>query len=267
MITLPPDPTHLLVDAHVHLHDCFDLAQFLNTALTNFRDHSHQLKLEQPVTGALLLAEVSGVNAFANLVSQQDRLSQQLSEWEICSTKEACSLWLKHTAGHSILITAGSQVVTQEGIEVLALITGAAITEGLSLEDTLEQVTLSDGLPVLPWGVGKWIGKRGKLVQAQLQAADGSLFVGDNGGRPGFWPLPDYFQQRLQLPGSDPLPLPDEVSRAGSFGFLTRGPLDWAEPGESLKQILRSPQPLIQAYGRSLPLWKFVQNQSLIRLS
>ncbi len=264
-MTLQYDQTHLLVDAHVHLHSCFDLEQFLDTALENFRAQSRRLQLAQPVTGALLLAEVSGVEAFASLVSQQ-QLNQQLPDWEICPTKEAYSLWVNHSAGHSLLVTAGRQVVTQEGIEVLALITEAAIEEGLSLADTLSQVALADGLPVLPWGVGKWIGKRGKLVESQLQAARFPLFTGDNGGRPRFWPLPDYFQQRPQLPGSDPLPLPNEVSRAGSFGFLTQGQLDEAKPGESLKQILRSPHPLIQNYGQSLSLWKFVQNQSLIRL-
>ncbi|MGB3293529.1 MAG: hypothetical protein WBB01_11135 [Phormidesmis sp.] len=265
-MTLPPDQTYLLVDAHVHLHACFDLVQFLNSSLENFRDYSRQLALAQPVTGALLLAEVSDTNAFDNLVSQQQQLSQQLLDWEICPTTEAHSLWAKHIAGDSILITAGRQVVTQEGIEVLALITAASIEEGLSLEDTLEQVDRAGGLPVLPWGVGKWIGKRGKLVEAQLQADSPPLFTGDNGGRPGLWPLPDYFQLRPQLPGSDPLPLPREVNRAGSFGFLTQGALSWSTPGESLKQILRSPRPLLQDYGRSLSLWKFVQNQSLIRI-
>ena len=266
-MALQHDQPHLLVDAHVHLHPCFDLAQFFDTALENFHTQSQRLQLAQPVVGALLLAEVSGVEAFADLVNQQQQINQQLPDWEICPTAEAYSLWINHSAGHSLLVTAGRQVVTQEGIEVLALITAASIEAGLSLADTLSQVELADGLPVLPWGVGKWIGKRGKLVQTQLQIARSSLFTGDNGGRPEFWPLPDYFQQRPQLPGSDPLPLPNEVSRAGSFGFLTQGQLDRARPGESLKQILRSHHPMIQNYGQLLSPWQFVRNQSLLRLS
>ncbi len=258
--------THLLVDAHVHLHDCFDLAQFLNAALTNFQRQSQQLKLAPPIIGALLLAEVSGVNAFAELKANLQSLNSQMSDWEICATEEDCSLWVKHSDGHAMLIAAGRQAVTQEGIEVLALMTAAVVRDRLTLSDTLEQVIAAGGLPVLPWGVGKWIGKRGGLVKQQLETANAPLFAGDNGGRPGFWPLPDYFQQRLQLPGTDPLPLPYEVSRAGSYGFLTRGDIDWAHPCKSLKQILLAEKPTIQAYGRSLSPLKFIQSQTLIRL-
>ena len=258
--------THLLVDAHVHLHDCFDLAQFLDAALANFQKQSQQLKLEPPVIGALLLAEVSGVNAFADLKANLQSLNEQMSDWEICTTEEDCSLRAKHSDGHTILIPAGRQAVPQEGIQVLALMTAAVVRDRLSLSDTLEQAIAAGGLPVLPWGVGKWIGKRGGLVKQQLETANVPLFTGDNGGRPGFWSLPDYFQQRPQLPGTDPLPLPYEVSRAGSYGFSTQGNIDWAHPCRSLKQILLADQPSIQTYGRSLSPLKFIQSQTLIRL-
>lgn len=261
----------LLVDGHVHLHDCFKLADFLKAALSNFQTQSQQLKVNSPIAGALLLAEVSGVNAFSQLSAPQRRLESPLepplSEWEIHPTQEAFSVWAKHAAGHSILITAGRQVVTSEGIEVLALITDAVIEDGRSLEETLVAVEQSEGLPVLPWGVGKWIGKRGKLVQAQLQSDQRDLlFAGDNGGRPGFWTLPHYFHQRPQIPGSDPLPLPAEVTRAGSFGFMTKGKLDSNRPGASLRHILRQTQPFIQPYGRSRAPFEFIKSQSLLRM-
>jgi len=259
--------TTLLVDGHVHLHQCFDLSDFLASALDNFCAQGQQVEVPLPITGALLLAEVSGVNAFADLVKQQNTLNQQLSEWEICSTQENFSVWAKHTDGHSILLTAGRQVVTAEGIEVLALITDATIEEGRSLPETLTAVEQAQGLPVLPWGVGKWMGKRGKLVQAELQSAQyDHLFAGDNGGRPGFWTLPNFFQQRPQIPGSDPLPLSGEASRAGSFGFVTKGKLDYNKPGESLKHILRQTQPFIQPYGKSLSPFAFIKVQSLLRM-
>ena len=265
-MTLSTDLPSLLVDAHVHLHSCFDLPQFLQSALANFQRQSDKLGLSQPVTAALLLAEVSGVNAFADLVSRY-QAGNHPADWEICPTAEATTLWLKHSAGHTLLIAAGRQAVTQEGIEVLALITAAAIKDRLSLDDTLAAVTAAGGLPVLPWGVGKWLGKRGQLVAAQLQTSGGVLFAGDNGGRPSFWPLPDYCQQRLQLPGTDPLPLAYEVERAGSFGFVTQGHLNGDRPGESLKQILLGPQPVVQAYGQPQSPWHFLKNQSLLRLS
>lgn len=264
-MTLPPNSTYLLVDAHVHLHDCFDLSQFLDAASANFQRQSDRLGLDQPAIGILLLAEVKGVNAFAQLVEQQQQLNQQLSGWEISSTHEAISLRLTHTSGQTLLIMAGRQVVTQEGIEVLALMTDGMLADGLSLEKTLIEAIAANGLPVLPWGVGKWLGKRGKLVQAGLASDPDTLFAGDNGGRPSFWPLPGFCKR--QLPGTDPLPLSYEVERPGSFGFLTQACLNWDTPGECLKQVLSCPQPDIQPYGRAQSPWRFLKNQSLLRLS
>jgi len=253
-----------LVDAHVHLHDCFELVPFLDAAIANFKAQSHQQGVTQPITGALLLSEVSGVNAFAERVKA--RANTSMSPWNICPTQEDYSCWAKHTDGHSVLIAAGRQVVTQEGIEVLALITEKSIPDGLSIADTIKQIVAAGGLPVLPWGVGKWIGKRGKLVAHQLRTSEARLFAGDNGGRPDFWSLPAYFQQRAQLPGTDPLPLPEEVSRAGSYGFFTQGILEEERPGQSLKQILQDPDAAIEPYGRSQSLAKFIKNQALIRM-
>ncbi len=264
-MTSPPNPTYLLVDAHVHLHDCFDLSQFLDAASANFQQQSDRLGLDQPAIGILLLAEVKGVNAFAQLVEQQQQLNQQLSTWEITPTHEAISLRLTHTSGQTLLIMAGRQVVTQEGIEVLALMTEGMLEDGLSLEKTLAGAIALNSLPVLPWGVGKWLGKRGQLVQAGLEASPNTLFAGDNGGRPSFWPLPDFCKR--QLPGTDPLPLSYEVKRPGSFGFATQAVLDWDKPGESLKQVLSSSKPDIDTYGRAQSPWHFLKNQSLLRLS
>lgn len=261
-MTLQTDPTPLLVDAHVHLHDCFELVPFLDAAIANFKAQSQQ-GTAKPITGALLLSEVSGVNAFAERVKAH---ANTTSSWEIFPTQEAYSCWARHADGHSILIAAGRQVITQEGIEVLALITEGSISDGLSIEDTIKQVVAAGGLPVLPWGVGKWIGKRGKVVAHQLRTSEARLFAGDNGGRPGFWSLPTYFQQRAQLPGTDPLPLPEEVSRAGSYGFYTQGILDKERPGQSLRQILQDSDVSIQPYGRSQSPIKFIKNQALIRM-
>ncbi|MEL6492138.1 MAG: hypothetical protein AAFV85_21795 [Cyanobacteria bacterium J06634_6] len=262
-------PTYLLVDAHVHLHDCFDLAEFLDAARINFQIQSRQLGLTGKKFGVLLLTECSGVAAFTNLVTQQASLNQQLSNWNISTTSEATSLRLTHTSGDSLFIMAGRQVVTKENIEVLTLITEATIKDGLSLEETIQQAITSGSLPVLPWGVGKWIGKRGTLVSNQLAADADQLFTGDNGGRPGFWPQSKLCQEHRQLPGSDPLPLSDEVQRPGSFGFVTPVPAYWTEeePASALKQLLQSTQYKLRTYGQSQSFWKFVKNQTLLRLT
>lgn len=270
-MTSPPSFSHLLVDAHVHLHDCFDLAQFLEAARSNFQQQSRQLGLIGSTIGILLLTEVQGVCAFSHLVNQRNQLNQALADWEIFPTAEAVSLRFVHTSGQTLLIMAGRQVVTQEGIEVLTLVTESTVEDGLSLEDTVKAAIAANSLPVLPWGVGKWIGQRGQRVQACLAEKSQLLFAGDNGGRPGFWALPSFCAQHRLLPGSDPLPLADEVTRPGSFGFAVLAPPDWdnqmATPGDALKQILRSPDSDLQTYGRSQSFWRFLKNQSLLRMS
>lgn len=270
-------PAYLLIDGHVHLHDCFDLSQFLNAARSNFQKQGQKLGLSQPTMGILLLTECSGVDAFSKLAhalaQDHTQLKQQLGDWNIAPTAEATSLRFTHKSGQTILIMAGRQVVTEEGIEVLTLITDSTVSDGLSLEDTLNKAIAANSIPVLPWGVGKWIGKRGDLVQDKLKVMPGTVFVGDNGGRPSFWPLPDFFKQRPQLPGTDPLPLDYEVERPGSFGFVIQALPEWSEnwtettPGEHLKQLLKSEQTQLQPFGRSQSPFRFIKNQSLLRLN
>ena len=269
-MTSPPTATHLLVDAHVHLHDCFDLSRFLEAARRNF-EQQRQQSLQQPAVGVLLLTEVQGVQAFAELTGKQSQLNQQLKDWQAVPTKEDYSLRFVHSSGQVILVMAGRQVVTQEKIELLTLVTDEVVPDGLSLEKSIEGAIAADSIMVFPWGAGKWIGKRGQIVRDCLAQKSDVLFVGDNGGRPSFWPLPAFSQGHRALPGTDPLPLTDEVERPGSYGFIVEAPADWAQktdkPGEALKQLLRSPAVELEAYGRSQSIWRFIKNQSLIRMS
>ena len=189
----------------------------------------------------LLLTEIQGVHAFADLARNRSQLNQQLKNWEILATQEDCSLRFVHSSGQVILVMAGRQVVTQEKIELLTLVTDKVVPDGLSLQKSIESAIAADSIIVLPWGVGKWVGKRGQIVQDYLAQQSNLFFVGDNGNRPGFWPLPSFTQQHRTLPGTDPLALAAEVNRPGSYGFAVEAPADWKQnterPGEALKQL------------------------------
>ncbi|MGB7439423.1 MAG: hypothetical protein WA919_00010, partial [Coleofasciculaceae cyanobacterium] len=173
--------------------------------------------------------------------------------------------------GQGIFIIAGRQVITKEKLEVLALITDKFVEDGLSLETTIQSVISAGGIPVIPWGVGKWIGRRGKLLSKLLTENNfPTLFLGDNSGRPIFWLQPIYFQQAKKqglrvLPGTDPLPLASEASRPGSFGFTIQGSLSREEPGKQLKQMLLDSTVSINNYGYLETPWRFVSNQLGIR--
>jgi hypothetical protein len=86
----------------------------------------------------------------------------------------------------------------------------------------------------------------------------GNVFLGDNGGRPTLLRFPDFHRDIIGGPlkilrGSDPLPLPAEADRVGSFGFTLREHMDLLRPAESLKRILLMPDVEPAVRTRTLP--------------
>ena len=265
----------IIADAHVHVHDCFDLEQFFNSALANFQHFSEAKGYPDNFTALLFLTEVANQEKFSQLAQhtqKKDKLVQnKLKNWHIYRTQEDLSLYVCNHLNQGIFLIAGRQIVTAESLEVLALITNQTFEDGLPLEETIQAIASADGIPVLPWGVGKWIGKRGKILHALLAESNFPLlFLGDNGGRPVFWSRPSYFQQAETkglriLPGSDPLPLASEVSRPGSFGFTIQDSLSWEKPGEHIKQMLLEPNISLEPYGSLENPGRFIRNQLAIR--
>jgi len=69
----------------------------------------------------------------------------------------------------TLAIVAGRQLVTREGLELLALATGQELASGRSLTDSVRATLDVGGIPVLPWGFGKWWFQRGNTVRDFLQ--------------------------------------------------------------------------------------------------
>ncbi|MDJ0615327.1 MAG: hypothetical protein QNJ63_01055 [Calothrix sp. MO_192.B10] len=266
----------IIADAHVHIYDCFQLENFLDSAWNNFAINAKQLTLIDNFVSILFLADIKGQRTFHQLKQYSQKQEgiddHKTNNWTFHNTQEELSLYVRHQNNQIIYLIAGRQIVTAENLEILALITEQTFEEGLPLEVTIKEIIASGGIPVLPWGVGKWIGKRGKTLSNLLTNNIHSiLFVGDNSNRPGFWLRPFYLQlakkQGIQiLPGTDPLPLASECSRPGSFGFMVRGSLNHEQPGKHIKQILLDSKTNIQAYGALESPWRFIRNQLAIRL-
>lgn len=261
----------IAADAHVHLYDCFDLAQLLDGAIANFNAIVSPQDNQQ-VSAVLLLTETQHENQFQFLRQQvQQRETYAIGDWIIQATSETVSLCAQHSSGQRIFLIAGRQIVTSEKLEVSALITEQPFADGLPLDQTIQAIVTAGGLPVLPWGVGKWVGQRGKLLNQLLQSDRfPMLFLGDNSGRPAFWPCPALFQlaeaKGLRiLPGTDPLPLASECDRPGRFGFKLPAALDQDKPGQSLKQRLLDASVPLHPYGHLESPMRFLQNQLAIR--
>ena len=238
----------LLVDGHVHIHACYDETVFLNAAERNLRMTGEGLP-------TLMLAEMKEDNVFARWRAGQ-------CPWSVETTGEDCSLYLTDR----LLVLAGRQVVSAEGVEVLAQCTAARFADGLPLEETISEILAAGALAVLPWGAGKWLGRRGTLVTEA--AARFPILLGDNAGRPALWPFPARLRtQRTQpvLPGTDPLPLPSQQTVVGSYGFSLTAPIDPEYPARSLRRALTEGTP-VQTVGGRASLFTFFRRQLGLRM-
>ena len=264
----------ILVDAHVHVHGCFDLQNFLDSALENFRAEAARRQQGDSFSGVLLLTESAQVNWFQRFAfyADKERLIGRGNDWSFSRTNEACSLRAGCAAGQEVFVIAGRQIVTAEKLEVLALATDKEYRDGLPLSQTIQTVKENGAIPAVPWGFGKWMGKRGRILTEVLKQANKSdFFLGDNSGRSFFLPYPYHFRLvepkgiRV-LPGSDPLPFASECRRPGGFGFSVEGKLDPKQPARDIKNILMDSSFIPRPYGALENPYRFFRNQLAMQI-
>ena len=260
----------LLLDGHVHIHDCFDIVAFLDGAYLNFLNRA--LAMDRgDFSAVLLLTESAGDDWFGRL----RRLSENRegvgngkeNGWSFYATGEDCSLVAESRKGERIFIIAGRQIVTSENLEVLALGTLSRLNDGEPVQMVIQMTRAVGGLPVLPWGFGKWWGRRGKIVERVLKNHNGlPLFLGDNGNRPGLLPTPkilasaNLFEIRV-LPGSDPLPFRKEANRVGRFGFAVDASLMGDCPAAEVKSLIARKETGLTRFGKLEKPLPFLRNQ------
>jgi hypothetical protein len=276
MINLIGKNNIVLADAHVHIYDCFDLVLFLDSAFSNFKNAAAHLGPSAGYTSILFLTEGRNECWFDRLLKLADAgeaIGKDPSiRYKISRTDEPFSLSVGRDGLPSLFVIAGHQIVTKEKLEILALVSVSDIPDGCSLNTTAESIVESGGVPVVPWGFGKWMGKRGNILNAFLERGSGfPIFLGDNSGRPSFLPHPPQFHLgkgngiRI-LPGSDPLPFPAECRKPGSFGFAISGSVDPDKPGEEIRRILLDPRTRPISYGQLETMPRFLRNQLLMQL-
>ncbi len=235
------------VDGHVHLQREFEPLTFIYSSLHNFTMAASNSERKLPLVFYLFLCETDGGGQFERLV---EAVSSSDMAVHVVVTAERDSLFLSFSDDTSLCVVRGEQIVTKENLEILTFGGHGGSFCGQSFEQVLASLDASgERLNILPWGVGKWLGVRGALIRevvAGKKAGEGSLlFLGDNGNRPWFWPLPKIFADGLQkgmanLPGSDPLSFAHHESRAGSYGFRLAVEFDSEVPFKSLhRQIVR----------------------------
>ena len=98
-----PKISTILVDAHVHIHHCFNLEHLLDSALSNF-DQVSKRGLEF-YTKILLTADIND-RAWLDQYSENKNANPK---WSLIRTGENCSYKACNRDGQTIFIILGSQ--------------------------------------------------------------------------------------------------------------------------------------------------------------
>ncbi|WP_163337620.1 hypothetical protein [Desulfopila sp. IMCC35008] len=269
----------LVVDSHVHIHNLNNLVHILDATLTSFDKAVQVHKTDKDFSGVLCLTEPAGRDNFTRLKNQLDKsvatgeLCRLNNSWHLDSTAEDLTIAACHESGTVIYLLAGQQIVTREKLEVLSLSAPQTVQDRMSLTATIEAIEELGGFAILPWGVGKWLFGRGKIVSDCIKEKRGNrIAIGDNGGRPAFWKSVVQFDlaKLHDLPllhGSDPLRVSELRRTAGSRADILVLDFDRDRPAQSLLNALRENTCERIAIGAPETFMHFIRDQIALRLS
>lgn len=260
-----------LVDTHVHYYPFCDFAEFFDSAWYNMRTAAADLDSQVNFTGILCLMETQVSDRFREL-REAGAKKCALGRWRIHSIHEGTALVAESFDNDRLYIVPGRQIITEENLEVLIIGGSEDILHKHPLMYYFEKYS-KDRLIVIPWGVGKWLGKRGRVLnQAIYQASQLEFALADNSGRPSCWRKVPQFDGARRLgkhifAGSDPLPLAGQQKKVGTYGvaFLSN------QTPENLvfclrKTMLELTRDQIRIYGGVDGLFDFAISQFLLRL-
>lgn len=262
-------PNPALVDTHVHLYDCYDRVQYFNCARENIKRIAASRGLPEEAHGYLMLAETAKDHAFKSLIDQGELDG---GRWRFREIEPGLSLTASLDGEDVLTLIAGRQIVTQEGLEVLALCCGGLFKDGQLIEQSIAEVLDAGGLPVLPYGVGKWRGARGKVLDRVIHGPHkDKLFLGDNAGRLAIAGEPTQLAEAQKhgiwtLHGTDPLPIASQVDRVARAVTILEGDIDRQAPAASLKQLIEASDKQPNAYFRGNGIFSFLKLQVTMQI-
>lgn len=238
----------LAIDSHAHFYPGYDMAQFLSSASKNLGVASRRVDL-----GLLFVLAINGVDPLKPFVD--DNLPD---EWRRLLPEEPDAIFLKRGEDEHLLLIAGRQITTSEGLEVLALGTSAPIADHRTIDATVAGIQELDALAVLPWGFGKWLGQRGRHLRRFLDqyhqrstSRSKDVFLGDIAGRAASIAFRSERCRRKTfcwLNGSDTLPLAGAEMGVGRFANYIECPFEFLAGRDSalaaVRRVAQTGQPL-----------------------
>ncbi|MCB0747811.1 MAG: hypothetical protein KDC90_10155 [Ignavibacteriae bacterium] len=261
----------ILIDSHVHIHNCYNLEEFFRNTFINFSEYANKIEKGKEWIGVVCLTEIEGVDYFNLLKDSKSKLD--LSNYKIQTTSEENSIIVSNKREQKIIVIAGKQIIANDGIEILALGTANNFSEGRSIKDTVDEINNVNAIAVLPWGVGKWLGKRKEIIKNFIEVnKTPKFFLGDNSGRPSFWSESEIFKlgrslNHFVLPGTDALAISSEVNKTGTYGLYLNSELNLNEPTKDLFQQILNLKTQPQAFGKLETPVKFFKNQITMQIN
>ncbi len=258
-----------VADSHVHFHKCFNEEKFFDNCFKNILQASQNSE----ANGILFLTQGKHEDSF-NFLRQKKIIKSLINPqitYSISNTQDNSVIELKWNKREiKILIISGFQIITRENLEVLSLGTAVRQNDSLPIRETIIGIKNLGGIPILPWGFGKWYGKRGKLINEIIDEQIPNLFLGDNGGRANLLLYPQQFNSAAKhgirvLPGSDPLPFPGEEIKPLSFGFKFIAEISISNPWADVKKILLADNFSMEPFGKLTSPWNFIKSQLAVR--
>ena len=144
----------ILLDAHVHIYGCFDKELLLSSAYANFQAQAKKLNCSGEFTGVLLLADRADQDTFLDFhTTVQEKRQASLGEWHLYNTDEPYTLKFSRNREETLYLVQGWQLISNEGLEVLSLITDKRAEEGFPLVDQIVASNHNNGITVLPWAL------------------------------------------------------------------------------------------------------------------
>lgn len=238
--------TTIIADTHCHIYPNYELKFAFASAIKNFRAHSAILSKDSYNFSAsdselvICLTEKAGCNFFKQLANREI----EIDGFQVNNTAENTSLAITDGTS-SIYLLAGRQLATKERLEVLGLGVDFIAEDGLDLTSAVSTVKSNGAVPVIPWALGKWLGKRSTILSEFLSANPGQVYISDSALRPVGWTNAGVKQMvsiaacKL-LVGTDPLPIKGEEARIASYCSVLSSQFDRNNPTMSFLNALKA---------------------------
>ena len=257
----------IAIDAHTHIYSEIHA----ENTLANGGENLKQL-VEPGASTVCFLCDPVGSDIFSRLrdLSDPDCRAANRAGCSVSITSESTSLTVSNGTEAGVVVIRGQQLVSSEKLEVLAIGHTANLTTGRPLHKMLDEARAAGAHIIVPWGAGKWMGARGRLVSEMLKReAFPGLHIGDNGGRPAVWRVPQFrlaAERGIKIiSGSDALPIAGDERRIGTYGTVIDRQLDTSSPWQSIASFLADPNVQPETIGSNLRFSRFLLLQSKLR--